>query len=73
MRKSQTDRILNYLRNGNSITPLSSLNRFGCLALSQRIGDLKRRGIRIEREMVKRGKKRVALYRIAGKGDKAAA
>jgi hypothetical protein len=65
MKKSQTDRILNYLKHGNPVTPLGALNRFGCLALSQRIGDLKRRGVRIDREMVKRNGKRFASYKLA--------
>jgi len=38
MRVSQNKAILAYLRKGNSITPLTALNRFSCFRLSARIG-----------------------------------
>jgi hypothetical protein len=63
MGMSQSLSILNHLIAGGSLTPLESLNLFGCLALSQRIGQLKREGYPIKREMVTVGlHKRVARY-----------
>lgn len=62
---SQCDRILGWLAAGRTLTPLQALNRFGCLALSQRITQLKGRGHRIQSELVKvRGGKRVARYAL---------
>lgn len=39
--ESQTRRILEYLQEGKSITPLDALNMFGCFRLSARIKDLR--------------------------------
>lgn len=63
---TQRDQIREWLESGNSITPLEALNQFGCMALSQRIGELKREcGMCIETEMVELpNKKRVARYSI---------
>ena len=62
---SQSAQILDHLRRGNSLTPLDSLALFGCLALSQRIGELKREGWPIESELVEVSNgKRVARYRL---------
>lgn len=38
---SQTDLILQYMREGNSITPLEALKKFGCLRLGARIHDIR--------------------------------
>lgn len=65
MKETQCDKILRHLKAGRTITPLEAVNRFGCLALSQRIGDLKREGVKIQSKRVKRGKKHVAQYRLA--------
>jgi hypothetical protein len=60
---SQSLSILNHLIAGGSLTPLESLNLFGCMALSQRIGELKREGYPIRRELVETpGHKHVARY-----------
>ena len=37
-------KILRYLQQGGSLTPLEALNLFGCLSLSQRIGEFERDG-----------------------------
>jgi hypothetical protein len=50
---SQNKQILEYLKNGNSITPLTALEKFNCLRLSARILDLKDKGYNIKTEMVK--------------------
>lgn len=49
---SQTDRILEYLLAGNSITSLEALNLFGCIRLASRISDIKARGYLVYSEFV---------------------
>jgi hypothetical protein len=45
MRKaSQCDRILAYIKENGSITPLEAIREFGCMRLASRMTDLKRRG-----------------------------
>jgi hypothetical protein len=41
---TQTERILQHLRAGNSLTPLEELNYFGCLRLAARILNAKLSG-----------------------------
>ena len=36
------------LESGQVLTPLDALHKFGCLSLSQRIGDLERQGLAVE-------------------------
>lgn len=62
---TQTERILVHLKKGRPISPLQALRRFGCLRLGARIWDLRRDGYRIDRKMVRRGKKHWAEYRMA--------
>lgn len=50
--KSQTDRILEWMLSGKSITPLEALNQFGCLRLGARIADIKARGYLVYSEFV---------------------
>ena len=50
--KSQTDRILEYMLTGKSITPLEALNKFGCLRLGARIADIKAKGYLVYSEFV---------------------
>lgn len=50
--KSQTDRILEYMLAGNSITPLEALERFKCFRLGARIADIKARGYLVYSEFV---------------------
>ena len=61
---STSDKIADYLKAGHTLTPLEALEKFQCLSLSQRCGELKKRGLPIETEMVEVGKKRVARYRL---------
>jgi hypothetical protein len=64
-RHGQAEKILAYLKAGNRITPLESLELFGCFRLGARIYDLKQAGYRIESEMVKvPSGKRVASYKL---------
>lgn len=63
---SQTTRIAEYLKEGNSITPLEALNLFGCFRLGARIADIKERyGWIIESNRVTTTTgKRVASYKL---------
>ena len=64
--KSQSSKILAYLKEGNGITPIEALNLFGCFRLGARIADIKKMGYNIVTEMVKVGDgKRVAKYHLA--------
>ena len=63
--KSQEEEILNYLKEGNSITPLEALKQFGCFRLGARIYELKARGYNIEMQLCEvMGGKHVAEYRM---------
>jgi hypothetical protein len=64
---SQAARILRHLRDGNSITPLFALRRYGCFRLGARIWDLRRDGWVIDRTWDSDGRKRWAKYRLARK------
>lgn len=62
--ESQGAQILSYLREGNSLTPLEALNKFGCFRLGARIWDLKREGHDIHTDLIEANGKRVASYRL---------
>ena len=63
--QSQNAKIAEYIKQGNSITPLDALNLFGCLRLCARIADLKERGLNIVTErVVTANGKRVASYKL---------
>lgn len=66
-RKSQNQRILNYLLKGGSLTPLKALRLFDCWALSSRISDLNKLGkYVINSELITvKGGKRVSKYSIS--------
>lgn len=67
--ESQQNKILKWLQEGNSITPLIALKRFNCLRLGARCWNLRHlKGIDIVTEMIedKKSGKRYASYRIAG-------
>lgn len=50
--KSQTDRILDWMLTGHTITPLEALNKFGSLRLGARIAEIKARGYLVYSEFV---------------------
>lgn len=66
-RKSQNQRIGDWLRAGNAINPLQALEKFGSFRLGARIHDLKRSGMEIVTERVtdKKSGKSWAEYRLA--------
>jgi len=55
--KSQNALILDWLKKGNTITPIQALNMFGCFRLGARIFNLRRLGHRINGQRVKVGDK----------------
>ncbi len=62
---TQYERILQDLKKGAKLTPLSALNRFGCLRLGAHIHKMRKNGIKISRELVNVGNgKHVARYWI---------
>jgi hypothetical protein len=60
--QTQCNRIIAYLRAGNSITGLAALNLFGVIHLPRRILDIKERGFSLADEWIKVGEKRVKRY-----------
>ena len=66
MKKNTTDsqkkRILRYLLNGNSLTPLDALNQFGCFRLGARIWELRNEGYPVQMRLVEHNGKRFAEY-----------
>ena len=46
------------------LTPLTALQLAGCLSLSQRCGELRRRGVNVASKWVKVGGKRIKAYRV---------
>lgn len=54
MKETQAKMILEHMIRYGSITQLEAMNDYGCARLAARIADLKRRGVKIESEMVTR-------------------
>ena len=44
MKDTQCDRILRYMQERGSITPVDAMREFGCMRLAARIGDLRKAG-----------------------------
>ena len=62
---TQEEAILDYLRRGNTLTPLEALKLFNCLRLGARIWDLRQKGHAIEMKVVETPSgKHVAEYRL---------
>lgn len=47
MKKTQCERIIDYITEFGSITSLDAMKNFGCMRLASRIHDLKRQGYHI--------------------------
>lgn len=67
---TQTDRVLDYLKQFGSITALEALRDLGIMHLSSRITELRRMGYPVERDMIEvknrfGEKTRVARYKVA--------
>lgn len=67
-KKSQKQLILDYLLEGNEITPIDALNKFGCFRLGARIADLKKDGYDIKTRIAKGGKN-YAIYTLEACDD----
>lgn len=53
------------LENGEELTPLDALNRFGCFRLGARIWDLRHEGMNIQKTMRKTSTgKKIASYKL---------
>ena len=50
---TQCDKVLKYINDFGSITPLEAINDLGIMRLAARINDLSNKGIAINREIVK--------------------
>ena len=60
---TQADQILEYLKQGHSITPLEGLQLFGTLRLGARCFDLRKAGYDVRSRLIKTASgKRVAQY-----------
>lgn len=53
MAENQYDRILNYLKEHGSITPMEAFEELGITRLAARVHELERKGIYLDREMEK--------------------
>lgn len=63
--KTQTTRILRYLKAGNRLTALSAYTKFHCMRLAARIEELRDDGVRINSRMIRRNGKKIASYSLA--------
>jgi hypothetical protein len=63
----QVDAIRSFLLEGNSLTPIDALERFGCFRLAARIDDLRQEGLDIETVKERRNGKSYARYRLRDK------
>lgn len=51
-RQSQREQILQYLKNGNSITQMEAIEMFGCTRLAARINEIRDAGYPIKSKMI---------------------
>lgn len=65
--KTQTERILNHLKQGKGLTPITALNKFGCFRLAARIADLRKDGHTIFTDNVTKNGKTFASYKYNSK------
>lgn len=68
---TQNQQILDYLKSGKKITPLTALKKFGCFRLSARIWDLRSQGYPISKKSLTTPQgKTVAEYYLEDTSDK---
>jgi hypothetical protein len=53
------------LLNGDKVTPLKALNRWGCFRLAVYVQRLREKGMKIRTEMIRKSGKTFAQYTIA--------
>lgn len=61
---SQIENIRQYLLDGNAITPIEALNKFGCFRLAAVINNLKKENLNIETTIIKENGKKFAKYKL---------
>lgn len=62
---SVRERLLEDLRAGMSVTPLTALERYGCLSLSQRISELRAEGfVFVEETVTLPNKKKIKKFTL---------
>lgn len=61
---TQTQTLLKALQRGEKLTVFRALKRYGVMALSQRMGDLKRAGHRVKAKMVRQRGKHFCEYSL---------
>ena len=59
---SQCGVLLRAMKRGERLTVASALSQYGCYAISQRVGELKKMGWPVQSQMVERNGKRFAEY-----------
>jgi hypothetical protein len=63
-KQSQSQKILNYLQTGKTLSPLQALQLFNCMRLASRINDLRKDGHEVTTDIVYQDDKRWANYRL---------
>jgi hypothetical protein len=63
---NQEKQILDYLRQGNAVTPLLALEKFGCMRLAARVYRLREQGYDIETRHRRSNNKVYAEYYLGG-------
>ena len=61
---SQIENIRQYLLDGNAITPIEALNKFGCFRLAAVINNLNKENLNIETTIIKENGKKFAKYKL---------
>jgi len=61
---TQNKQVINYLLDGNALTPMDALRLFGCFRLSARILELRKKGYHIQTENITKDGKTFAEYRL---------
>ncbi len=74
MMRTQSEKIIEYIKRYGSITPLDALREFGCMRLASRMCDIKAMGYGIVREIESAQNRdgepvRYARYRFAEDAD----
>ena len=65
----QRKRILKFLQEHGSITPMDALNEIGCFRLGARIHELRKDGYSIRTEMERKNDKHYARYFLEGESN----
>ena len=62
MNRTQCERILTWLRSGQTLTAAGAMRKFGCYRLAARMYDLRNQGHAVRSKLVSRGDKRFSVY-----------